>query len=100
MGPEKQRTPDGVAVIRELQIGGMAEQQIVQDAKEQIDGSFKSSPPLSNSDSGGEEQKKFDLDGMTPFEMIVWDPDYDECTAFELFKAAVEDFGLNELEDF
>jgi hypothetical protein len=37
---------------------------------------------------------------MTPFEMIVWDPDYDECAAFELFKAAVEDFGLNELEDF
>ena len=91
-----------MAVIRELQIGGTAEQQIVQDAKgdQQVDGSVQSSPALSNRDSGGEEQKKFDLDGMTPFEMIVWDPDYDECTAFELFKAAVEDFGLNELEDF
>ena len=78
----------------------MAEQQIVQGAKEQIDGSFKSSLALSNRDSGGEEQKKFETDGATPFEMIVFDPHYNEHAAFELFKAAVEDLGLNELEDF
>ena len=70
-------------MIRELQIGGTAEQQIVQDAKGgQVDGSVQSSLALSNSDSGGDQLEGYDVYGQSPFLLIVYNPGYDEHAAF------------------